>query len=59
MHAAEGNRRHRVQAALGGVAEQTMTAEDWTINRHQHIEYFPGDEYRSPKSVALVIADCP
>ena len=59
MHAAEGNRRHRVQAALGGVAEQTMTAEDWTINRHQHIEYFPGDEYRSPNSVALVIADWP
>ncbi|WP_435869731.1 Imm32 family immunity protein [Actinoplanes xinjiangensis] len=46
--------------ALDGVAEQAMTAEDRSINRHQHIEYFPGDEYRSPNSVPLVIvADGP
>jgi hypothetical protein len=46
--------------ALDGVAEQAMTAEDRSINRHQHIEYFPGDEYRSPNSIPLVIvADWP
>src|SRR4051812_24816049 len=32
--------------ALDGVAEQAETAEDRSINRHQHIEYFPGDEHR-------------
>jgi hypothetical protein len=46
--------------ALDGVAEQAMNAEDRRINRHRHIEYFPGDEYRSPNSIPLVImADWP
>lgn len=46
--------------ALDGVANQAMTADDRGINRHQHIEYLPGDEYRSPNSVPLVIvADWP
>ena len=46
--------------ALDGVAEQAETAEDRGVNRHQHIEYFPGDEYRSPECVPLVIvADWP
>jgi hypothetical protein len=46
--------------ALDGVAEQAETADDRSINRHQHIEYFPGDEYRSPDSVPLVVvADWP
>lgn len=46
--------------ALDGVAEQAMTTDDRSINRHQHIEYFPGDEYRSPDSIPLVIvADWP
>ncbi|MCP2323349.1 hypothetical protein HDA40_001856 [Hamadaea flava] len=46
--------------ALDGVAEQTETADDQTVNRHQHIEYLPGDHYRSPDSVPLVIvADWP
>jgi hypothetical protein len=46
--------------ALDGVAEQADTAEDRAVNRHQHIEHFPGDEYRSPESVPLVIvADWP
>nr|WP_143728436.1 hypothetical protein [Micromonospora cremea] len=41
--------------ALDGVAEQAETADDRTVHRHQHIEYFPGDDYRSPDSVPLVI----
>jgi len=46
--------------ALDDVAEQAMTAEDRIVNRHQHIEYFPGDEYRSPNSVPLtIVADWP
>lgn len=46
--------------ALDGVAEQAETAEDRRVPRHQHIEYFPGDEYRSPDSVPLIIlADWP
>lgn len=46
--------------ALDGVAEQAETAEDRSINRHQHIEYFSGDEHRSPDSVPLaVVADWP
>ncbi|MGI5153020.1 Imm32 family immunity protein [Plantactinospora sp. CA-294935] len=46
--------------ALDGVAEQAETADDRTVNRHQHIEYLPGDHYRSPDSVPLVIvADWP
>ena len=46
--------------ALEGVAEQAETAEDRRVDRHQHIEYFPGDEYRSPDCVPLVIlADWP
>lgn len=48
-----------IWAALDG-AEQAETADDRTINRHQHIEYLPGDDYRSPDSVPLVIvADWP
>jgi hypothetical protein len=42
--------------ALDGVAEQAETADDRAVNRHQHIEYLPGDNYRSPDSVPLVIA---
>jgi len=46
--------------ALDGVAEQAETADDRVIKRHQHIEYFPGDAYRSPESIPLVIvADWP
>jgi hypothetical protein len=46
--------------ALEGVAGQAETADDRNVNRHQHIEYFPGDEYRSRDSVPLVIvADWP
>jgi hypothetical protein len=46
--------------ALDGVAEQAETAEDHGVNRHQHIEYFPGHEYRSPECAPLVIvADWP
>lgn len=46
--------------ALDGVAEQAMTAEHRHVNRHQHIEYFPGDAHRSPNSVPFVIvADWP
>jgi hypothetical protein len=46
--------------ALDGVAEQAEAADDRTINRHQHIEYLPGDDYRSPDSFPLVItADWP
>ncbi len=46
--------------ALDGVAEQAMATGSRGINRHQHIEYFPGDEYRSPDSIPLVIvADWP
>jgi hypothetical protein len=45
---------------LDGVADQAETADDRGVNRHHHIEYFPGDEYRSPNSVPLVIvADWP
>ncbi|MFY1618761.1 Imm32 family immunity protein [Micromonospora sp. WMMD736] len=42
--------------ALDGVAEQAETADDRAVRRHQHIEYSPGDEYRSPDSVSLIIA---
>ncbi|HST82345.1 MAG TPA: hypothetical protein VLL08_11480 [Kineosporiaceae bacterium] len=46
--------------ALDGVAEMAETADDRRVNRHQHIEYFPGDEYRSADSIPLVIvADWP
>jgi len=46
--------------ALDGVADQAETAEDRHVNRHQHIEHFPGDERCSPASVALIIvADWP
>jgi hypothetical protein len=46
--------------ALDGVAGQAETAEDRRVNRHQHIEYLPGDTYRSPECVPLVIvADWP
>ncbi|MDO3683439.1 hypothetical protein [Micromonospora sp. C28ISP2-4] len=46
--------------ALDGVAEQAEAADDRAVHRHLHIEYFPGDDYRSPDSVPLVIvADWP
>ena len=46
--------------ALDGVADQADSAEDRRVNRHQHIEYFPGDEYRSPDSLPLaVVGDWP
>jgi hypothetical protein len=46
--------------ALDGVADQAEAADDRVIRRHQHIEYFPGDKYRSPDSVPLIIvADWP
>jgi hypothetical protein len=46
--------------ALDGVAEQAESADARGVNRHQHIEYFPGDEYRSPDSMPLIIvADWP
>ncbi|MET8909592.1 hypothetical protein [Micromonospora sp. NPDC004551] len=46
--------------ALDGVAQQAETADDRAVNRHQHLEYLPGDHYRSPDSVPLVIvADWP
>ncbi|MEO3927677.1 hypothetical protein ABGB07_27975 [Micromonosporaceae bacterium B7E4] len=46
--------------ALDGVAEQAETADDRGVNRHQHIEYLPGDKYRSPDSVPLaIVADWP
>jgi hypothetical protein len=46
--------------ALDGVAEQAETADDRAIHRHQHIEYFPGDVYRSPDCVPLIVtADWP
>jgi hypothetical protein len=46
--------------ALDGVAEQAGTAAERGVNPHQHIEYLPGDESRSPDSVPLVIvADWP
>jgi hypothetical protein len=46
--------------ALDGVAHLSETADDRGVNRHQHIEHFPGDEHRSPDSIPLVIvADWP
>ena len=46
--------------ALDGVAEQAESGDERGVNPHVHIEYFPGDEYRSPRSVPLVIvADWP
>ncbi|MFI7079590.1 hypothetical protein ACIBO1_20030 [Micromonospora sp. NPDC049903] len=49
-----------VWAALDGVAEQAETADDRAVNRHQHIEYLPGDGYRAPEYIPLVIvADWP
>lgn len=46
--------------ALDGVAEQAETVKDRTVNRHQHIEYLPGNDQLSPDSVPLVIvADWP
>ena len=37
------------------MTEQAETTDDYGVNRHQHIEYFPGDEYRSPDCVPLII----
>ena len=57
-----GGREHLdiVWDALVGVADDAQTAEDRSVNRHQHIEYFPGDEHRSPDSIPLIIlADWP
>lgn len=49
-----------VWSALEGVAEAADIATDRTVSRHAHIEYFPGDDYRSPDSEPLiVIADWP
>jgi hypothetical protein len=49
-----------VVEALQGVADEADSADDRAVNRHQHIEYYPGDEYRSPDSIPLVIvADWP
>ena len=46
--------------ALDHVADQAETADDRGVQRHQHLEYLPGDEYQSPDSVPLVImADWP
>lgn len=46
--------------ALEDVAEDAETADERHVNRHQHIEYYPGDPYRSPDSVPLIIvADWP
>jgi hypothetical protein len=46
--------------ALDGVADEAETTDDRGVNRHQHIEYLPDDEYRSTNSVPLVIvADWP
>ena len=46
--------------ALDGVADQAEAADDRGVNRHQHIEYLPGDEYRSPDSMPLaIVADWP
>jgi hypothetical protein len=46
--------------ALDGVAEAAESAEDRHVNRHQHIEYYPEDEYRSPHSTPLtIVADWP
>lgn len=46
--------------ALDDVADDAETAEHRHVKRHQHIEYYPGDKYRSPDSMPLVImADWP
>jgi len=46
--------------ALDGVADQAEAADDRGVNRHQHIEHLPGDEYRSPDSIPLaIVADWP
>jgi hypothetical protein len=46
--------------ALDGVADQADAADDRGVNRHEHIEYLPGDDYRSPDSAPLVVvADWP
>ncbi|MEV4135645.1 hypothetical protein AB0J72_26150 [Dactylosporangium sp. NPDC049742] len=46
--------------ALDGVAEEVETADHRGVNRHQHIEYYRGDQYRSPDSLPLIIlADWP
>ena len=46
--------------ALDGAADQAEAADDRGVNRHQHIEYLPGDEYRSPDSIPLaIVADWP
>ena len=40
--------------------KEAETADDRSVNRRQHMEYLPGDEYRSPDSMPLVIlADWP
>jgi hypothetical protein len=49
-----------VWSALEGVAEAAEIATDRLVNRHAHIEYFPGDVYRSPDSQPLIVtADWP
>lgn len=49
-----------VWSALEGVAEAADIATDHQVKRHQHIEHFPGDVYRSPHSQPLIVtADWP
>lgn len=49
-----------VWSALEGVAEAADIATGRHVNRHQHIEHFPGDVYRSPDSQPLIVtADWP
>jgi hypothetical protein len=49
-----------IWTALRGVAEEAENADDRGIRRHQHIEYYPGDEYRSPDTIPLIVmADWP
>ncbi|MGY0004669.1 Imm32 family immunity protein [Micromonospora sp. I033] len=57
LHLAGGHRYLGIAwDAFDGVAEQAESAEDRGVRRHQHIEYLaPDDEYRSPRSVPLII----
>ena len=46
--------------ALDGVADQAEMVDEPGVKCHQHLEYLPGDDYRSPDSMPLVIvADWP
>jgi hypothetical protein len=49
-----------VWSALESVAKAAEVAADRQVRRHQHIEFFPGDIYRSPDSQPLIVtADWP